>query len=84
MFSLPISGVGVPLFVCAGRYLKCMFIIFIFYTIDNVVGPEILLIKNEFNFFNWGLGGPSFGLTHIYKYQIYLEISDIFRNIRYI
>ena len=123
MFLLPISSVGVSLFVCAGSYLKCMLIIiFVFYIIDDGVGPEILnikmsficltmgwevraldlptytqcwcpficmcrqifevyviififfiidngvgpeiLIKNEFNFFNWGLGVPSFGLTH--------------------
>ena len=64
MFLLPISSVGVSLFVCAGGYLKCMLIIFVFYIIDDGVGAEILS-KNVFYLYKNGLGGPSFGLTYI-------------------
>ena len=46
----------------------------IFHITDDGVGPEILLIKNEFNFFNWGLGGPSFELTHLLLHIHYMHL----------
>ena len=62
--------------MCRHIFEVYVYFISIVYITDDGVGPEILLIKNEFNFFNWGLGGASFGLTHIYIYIYSIKIGQ--------